>query len=131
APATASPLRRRALGVGAAILASVLIWLVGEIAGVDYTVKNPDQPEMVIGLGPVITISLGSALLGWAALALLERFAGRRATAIWIVLAVAVTVLSFVPVVTTDATGGAKVALGAMHLAVAAVLLALLPVRRP
>lgn len=129
-PATTTPsLRRRALGVAAAVLACVLIWVVGAIAGVDYTVKNPGQPEFAVGLAPVVTFSLGSALLGWAALAVLERVAGRRASIIWIVLAAVVALLSLFPVFATEATAGAKVALGAMHLAVAAVLIALFPAR--
>ncbi|WP_433527883.1 DUF6069 family protein [Micromonospora sp. CA-263727] len=126
---TTSPLRRRAAGVAAAVLASAVIWIVGAIAGVDYAVRSPGQPETVVNLGPVIVISAGSALLGWAALALLERVAGRRATGIWFALAVVVTLLSFVPLLQVDATGGAKVALGVMHLAVPAALVALLPKR--
>ncbi|MGS2615778.1 DUF6069 family protein [Micromonospora sp. LZ34] len=130
-PATtpASSLRRRALGVAAAVVACVLIWAAGAVAGVDYTVRNPGQPAMVLGPAAIITVSLGSALLGWAALAVLERLT-RRGTAIWTVLAVVVALLSLLPVIATDATGGAKVALGAMHLAVPAALIALLPARR-
>ncbi len=126
---TTSSLRRRAAGVGAAVVASAVIWLVGALAGVDYAVRSPGQPEMVVNLGPVITFSLGSGLLGWAALAVLERVAGRRATGIWFTLAVAVTLLSFVPLFQVDATGGAKLALGAMHLAVPAALITLLSKR--
>ncbi|MEV4543521.1 DUF6069 family protein [Micromonospora echinaurantiaca] len=125
----APSLRRRALGVAAAVVACVLIWAVGAIAGVDYTVRNPGQPAMELGPAAIVTVSLGSALLGWAALAVLERLT-RRGTAIWTVLAAAVALLSLFPVVATDATAGAKVALGAMHLAVAAALIALLPARR-
>ncbi|MCM0676567.1 DUF6069 family protein [Micromonospora phytophila] len=130
-PVTTVPsVRRRALGVGAAVLACALIWAVGAFSGVDYTVKNPGQPAMEIGLAPVVTVSLGAALLGWVGLVVLERFAGRRATVIWITLAVVLSLLSLLPLFGTDATTGAKVALGAMHLAVAAVLIAFLPARR-
>ncbi|MDG4797722.1 DUF6069 family protein [Micromonospora sp. WMMD1082] len=124
---TTSPLRRRALGVPAAVVACVAIWIIGALGGVNYAVRSPGQPEVVVNLFPVILFSLGSALLGWAALAVLERFAGRRATLIWIVLAVAVALLSFLPLFQVDATGGAKFALGAMHVAVPAALIALLP----
>ncbi|WBB50741.1 DUF6069 family protein [Verrucosispora sp. WMMA2044] len=126
---TATPLRRRALGVLAAVAACVAIWLVGALGGVDYAVRSPGQPEVVVNLVPVVVVSLGSALLGWAALAMLERFAGRRATTIWISLAAVVTLLSFVPLFQVDATGGAKITLGLMHLAVPAALAALLPKR--
>ncbi|MEH1058050.1 DUF6069 family protein [Micromonospora sp. CPCC 206171] len=129
-PAATTPsLRRRALGVGLTVLTCVVLWTVGAVAGVDYTVENPGQPAFVVNLGPVILFSLGSALVGWAGLVLLERFAGRRATVIWITLAVLIALLSLVPVVATEATTGAKVMLGLMHLAVAAVLIAFLPRR--
>ncbi|WP_410817905.1 DUF6069 family protein [Micromonospora sp. 050-3] len=122
-----SPLRRRALGVAAAVAAPLAIWVIGALAGVDYTVESPGQPATVIGAGAIVMIALGAALLGWAALALLERFASRVARPVWISLAIVVTVLSFVPVLSVEATGGAKLALGATHVAVAVALIALLP----
>ncbi|NYF59002.1 DUF6069 family protein [Micromonospora purpureochromogenes] len=129
-PTTTTPsLRRRALGVAVTVLTCVVLWTVGAVAGVDYTVENPGQPAFVVGVVPVIVFSLGSALVGWAGLVLLERFAGRRATVVWIALAVLIALLSLVPVVATEATTGAKVMLGTMHLAVAAVLIAFLPRR--
>ncbi|MER5334323.1 DUF6069 family protein [Micromonospora sp. NPDC002717] len=129
APTTPS-VRRRALGVGAAVLACALIWTVGAIAGVDYTVENPGQPAFTVGLAPVVVFSLVSALVGWVVLVVLERFLGRRAAVVWAVLAVVLALLSLAPVFATEATAGAKVALGAMHLAVAAALIPLLPARR-
>ncbi|WP_410809249.1 DUF6069 family protein [Micromonospora sp. 067-2] len=125
-----SPLRRRALGIVAAVVAPLVIWSIGALAGVDYTVESPGQPATVIGAGAIVMIALGAALLGWAALTLLERFATRVARPVWISLAIVVTVLSFVPLLSVEATGGAKLALGATHVAVAVALIALLPARR-
>ncbi|MEU7780883.1 DUF6069 family protein [Micromonospora parva] len=122
-----SPLRRRALGVVAAVVAPLAIWAIGALAGVDYTIESPGQPATNIGAGAIVMIALGAALLGWAALALLERFAARVARPVWISLAVVVTVLSFVPLFGVEATSGAKLALGATHVAVAVALIALLP----
>ncbi|WP_327035996.1 DUF6069 family protein [Micromonospora ureilytica] len=122
-----SPLRRRALGVAAAVVACLAIWAIGALAGVDYTVESPGQPATVIGAGAIGTVALGAALLGWAALALLERFATRVARPVWISVAIVVTVLSFFPLLSVEATGGAKLALGATHVAVAVALIALLP----
>ncbi|MGA4728316.1 DUF6069 family protein [Micromonospora taraxaci] len=124
---TTSSLRRRALGVGAAVVSCLVIWSIGALAGVDYTVESPGQPATVIGVGAIVLVSLGAALLGWATLALLERFAPRVALPIWISSAVVVTLLSFAPLLSVDATGGAKLALGATHVAVAVALIALLP----
>ncbi|WP_341715673.1 DUF6069 family protein [Micromonospora sp. FIMYZ51] len=126
---TSTSLRRRVLGVLAAVAASVAIWLVTALGGVDYAVTSPGQPEVVVNLVPVVVVSLGAALIGWAALALLERFAGHRATTIWFTLVLAATLLSFVPLVQVEATAGAKLALGAMHLAVPVALIPLLPKR--
>lgn len=126
---TAASLRRRCLGVLTAVAACAAIWLVGALGGADYAVRSPGQPEVVVNLVPVVVVSLGSALLGWVALAILERFAGARATTIWFSLVVAVTLLSFAPLLQVDATGGAKIALGVMHLAVPSALVALLPKR--
>ncbi|GGO29109.1 DUF6069 family protein [Micromonospora parathelypteridis] len=128
-PATSS-LRRRALGVVVAVVACLAIWSIGALAGVDYTVKSPGQPATDIGPGAIVVVALGAALLGWAALALLERFAARVARPVWISLAGVVTLLSFAPLAGTEATGGAKLALGATHVAVAVALIALLPARR-
>jgi hypothetical protein len=128
-PATGTSLiRRRALGVAVAVLACVLIWALGRVAGVDYTVANPGRAPMEVGLGPVVIFSLLASLVGWAALVVLERFT-RRATAIWTPLAVVVALLSLLPLAGSEADGGTKLTLGAMHLAVAAVLIALLPAR--
>ncbi|SCG67619.1 DUF6069 family protein [Micromonospora halophytica] len=129
-PATATPSpRRRALGVAAAVLTPAAIWVIGAIAGVDYTVENPGQPAFVVGFVPVLIFSLGSALVGWFGLAVLERLARRRAAVIWTTLAVALTLLSLIPVFATEATTGAKIVLSVIHLAVAAPLIALLPTR--
>ncbi|WP_433133998.1 DUF6069 family protein [Micromonospora sp. CA-240977] len=127
---TTSNLRRRALGVGVAVVASLAIWAIGALAGVDFTVESPGQPATVIGAGAIVMVSLGAALLGWATLALLERFAARVARPVWVSLAVVVTLLSFVPLLSVEATGGAKLTLAATHLAVAVPLVALLPARR-
>lgn len=124
---TTSTLRRRALAVGVAVVACLAIWSIGALVGVDYTVESPGQPATVIGAGAIFVVALGAALLGWAALALLERFAPRAARPVWISLAVAVTLLSLVPLVGVEATGGAKLTLGATHVAVAVALIALLP----
>ncbi|MBL6276284.1 hypothetical protein JMF97_08940 [Micromonospora fiedleri] len=124
---TTASLRRRSLGILAAVAACVAIWLVGAFGGADYAVRSPGQAAMVVNLVPVVVVSLAAALLGWAALALLERFTGRSATTIWFSLVVAATLLSFAPLLQVDATAGAKIALGAMHLAVPVVLVSQLP----
>ncbi|TMQ84004.1 hypothetical protein ETD83_41040 [Actinomadura soli] len=65
------------------------------------------------------------ALLGWGAMAVLERFT-RHARAIWGVLAAAVLVLSFVPIGIEEATASTRTMLTIIHIAVAVALLPLL-----
>lgn len=80
---------------------------------------------MIVGLPLVIGFTLVLALLGWGALAVLERYI-RRARTIWTMIAIAVLMLSFVPILGVEATSGTKSVLSLMHLAVAAVLIPML-----
>ncbi|MBM0279599.1 DUF6069 family protein [Micromonospora tarensis] len=57
---TTSTLRRRALGVGAAVASCLAIWSIGALAGVDYTVESPGQPATVIGAAAIVLVSLGA-----------------------------------------------------------------------
>jgi cell division protein FtsW (lipid II flippase) len=117
--------RLRALGVVAAVLAPVLIWVVAvPVLGVDLLVsdgrrQSPTQFE--VGLGAVVTVALGSALLGWGVLALLERFT-RHARTVWTVLATVLLVLSLVPLF-GPMSGATRLTLALMHLAVGAALI--------
>ncbi|MDG6109144.1 hypothetical protein Daura_21210 [Dactylosporangium aurantiacum] len=121
--ATARRRRTRALAVLGAVVATALIWVVAEpLLGNDLVVVQPGQPAQDLGLAAVAVVTLGVALLGWAALAVLERLT-RHGTLIWSVLAAVVLLLSFAPVAGVEATAGTKVTLAVMHLAVGAVLL--------
>jgi hypothetical protein len=116
--------RLRLLGVLAAIVLPTLVWLVaGPLFGADLTVQdNNDPPKVIeIGFGPIVVVSAGFALLGWAALALLERLT-RHGRLIWTGLAVALLVLSFLPLL-GPMSAGTRVALGLVHLAVGAALI--------
>ncbi|MBB6346650.1 DUF6069 family protein [Nonomuraea muscovyensis] len=118
--------RTRVLAVGGAVLAAVLVGLAAAVLGIELRVDMRNgQPPMVIGLPLVAGFALAFALLGWGALAVLERFSERAAT-IWTWLAVIVLLVSFVPILFAEATAGARTVLAAMHLAVAAVLVPLL-----
>lgn len=123
---TTSRRRVRACAVGGAVLAAVLIWLTAALLGIELKVDmRSGQPPMVIGLPLIVGFSLAFSLLGWGFLALLERFTGRART-IWTVVAVLVLLASFIPITSGEATGSAKTVLALMHIAIAAVLIALL-----
>jgi hypothetical protein len=105
---------------GAALLAwAVATWIGGGEPGLR-------QGGSVSALAVVIA-SVGAGLVAWAWLALLERLV-RRPRLVWTVTAVIVFVLSLGgPAGGTDI--GAVLALSCLHLVVAAVLIAGLPVR--
>jgi hypothetical protein len=115
--------KSRALVVGGALLATVLVWVIGEpLLGHDLVVTSPGQPAIDLGLAQIAFIALASSLLGWAALAILERIT-RHALTIWTIVAVLVFAASFLPFAGVEASGGSKVVLALTHVAVAAVLI--------
>ncbi len=117
--------RLRALGVLAAVLAPLLIWLVAvPVLGADLVVTDSSrQPptQFEVGPGAIVTFALGPALLGWGVLALLERFT-RRARTVWTALATVLLVLSFVPLL-GPMSGATRLTLALLHLAVGAALI--------
>jgi hypothetical protein len=123
---TAGRIRARALAVAATVAAAVLVWLVGEpLLGNDLVVEQPGQAPLDLSLASFVIITLGASLVGWAALALLEKITryGRR---IWTGLAVAVVLVSFLPFLSVQMSTGSAVVLGVVHLVVGAVLVPLL-----
>lgn len=119
-------LRRHAFAIGGALVATVLLWTVAHLLGVRLRVDpGHGQPLQVVGLPVVAASTLVVSLLGSATRKVLDRLTD-RAPAVWPVVAVTVLVLSLAPVAYVQASGGAKVTLGLMHVAVAAVLVPLL-----
>ncbi|WP_229073325.1 DUF6069 family protein [Actinoplanes sp. DH11] len=117
-----SKIRTRVIAIGIALVAAALIWIVATAAGAPMEVDQ-GQGVMPVGLVPVVVATVLAGLLGWGLLALLERSA--RGATIWTVIAGVVTALSFLPVLTSEATTGTRLALAAMHLAVAVALIPL------
>ncbi|WP_020575136.1 DUF6069 family protein [Actinopolymorpha alba] len=116
--------RNRALAVVGAVVAAVLVWVVGEpLLGNDMIIKADGQEPQDLGASAIIMFSLFFSLLGWALLALLERVTP-RARLIWTVVALMFLAMSFFfPLFTIEASGGTKVVLALAHVAVAAVLI--------
>ena len=115
-------LGQRALVVAVAVVATVLVWVIGEpLLGHDLVVVAPGQPVTDLGPAEIAFVALGSGLLGWVALAVLERIT-THAVLIWTIAAFVVLAVSFVPFADVDASGGSKVVLALTHVAVAAVL---------
>ncbi|GAA4097834.1 DUF6069 family protein [Nonomuraea soli] len=120
-PPLATRRRDRALAVAAATVAASIVSLLAPAP----VVVMGGQPPMTIGLPMVAGFTLVLSLLGWAALALLERFTARARTA-WTSLSVVVLALSLVPPLSATATTGAKLVLCAMHVVAGAALIPLL-----
>lgn len=116
--------RKRRLGaVFLAVLAPVLIWLVADPL-LGHPLRITDGEETFdIDVAAVVFVALLASLSGWGLLAVLERLATRRARAVWIGVAGAVLILSFVPFTGGGMDGGTRAALALMHLAVAGVLI--------
>ena len=104
-----------------ATAAAVAIWIVAIMAGADLTVSfGASQPIQKVTLINVVVAALVGSLAGWGLLALLRRFT-TNARAIWTVIAIIFGVLSLAGPMSTISSAGTKVALVAMHLAVATV----------
>jgi len=106
-----------------ATAAAVAIWIVATAARADLTVSfGPGQPIQKVTVVNVIVAALVGSLAGWGLLALLRRFT-TNARAIWTVIAIVFALFSLGGPLSTTSSTGTKVALGAMHLAVATVVI--------
>ena len=117
----------RGLVVAGAVGAALGGWLVTvPLLGVDLAVKpaggGTQTVTQTVGVGAVLATSLAAALLGWALLAVLERWTTRART-IWTAIAAVLLLLSLAGPLTGALTTPAAVALVALHLVVGAVLI--------
>jgi hypothetical protein len=112
--------RRRALGIVATLVVTLAVWLLGRLVGADYWITDAQGTVQISAL-VTTQVTLVVSLFGWGVLALLERLT-RHGTTIWTVLAAVVVVASMIPIVLVEATTPTRWALGAVHLAVGAVL---------
>lgn len=115
----------RAAAAGLAAVGAFLVWLVADpLLGVDFDVTRSGTTT-VVGPGMVILMALGAGLVGWAFLALLERFTA-KARRVWVITASVVLLLSLaMPFNSGEIATDAKVSLLLMHLVVGAVLIPL------
>lgn len=124
-PTFASGARRRAraIAVLAAVLAPAGIWLLAvPLLGYELRAPQLGGPPAEVNLPLVVVGALAPSLLGWGLLAVLERRT-RRARTIWTVIALAVLVVSFTPLLGPEIATSTRIVLALMHLAVAAVLI--------
>jgi hypothetical protein len=118
--------RFRIAAVGAAVLVNSALYLSARAAGTDFKLTDPASTQFhALVLPEIVAFTLIFALLGWSALALLERFA-RHARGIWSALAVSVLLLSYVPIALETTTVDTRIMLTLIHTAVAAALFPML-----
>lgn len=119
-------LRLHACAWGGAVLVTALLWAAAQTLHGDLRVVPGDgRPAQVLGLPLIVGVTLAVSLLASGARAVLGRLTD-RAPAFWTGSAVTVLLVSFVPVLNVEASGGARATLALMHLGVAAVLVPLL-----
>jgi hypothetical protein len=120
-------IQARTLGVAGAVLAALAVWTSAvPLLGVNLLVRPGGGTTQHVGPGSVVIASVIASLLGWTVLALLEHRTS-HARAIWTALAVVAVLLSLGAPLTAGVTTAAALTLTLMHLAVAAVLITVLP----
>lgn len=107
------------------MIAAVVVWIIASpIAGADLVAEVAGSEQDIV-LPAVILSSLVQGGIGWAVLALLERFSSRART-IWLVIALLVLIGAGVNAAVAALNTETAVWLNVMHLAVAAVLVPVL-----
>lgn len=115
-------LRRRAIAVAVAVLAALAVWALGELASSAQLAATRGPDEMTINSALVVTSALTAGLLGWAALALIQRLS-RKPRRTWLVVSTVVLVLSLGAPLGQGVDVASRMTLTLMHLVVGAVLI--------
>jgi hypothetical protein len=127
---TAPVWRTRLLAVLAAAAATALVHIAATAAGAEMEAPIPGQGVAPVTLVNAVISALAAGLLGWAARAVLDRFAPRKAVTVWLIGASLVFAVELFPPFLADATPGTKAALLVMHVVVAAIVFPVLAKRR-
>jgi hypothetical protein len=122
--------RTRLLAVLAAGAGAALVHVIATAAGAEMEAPMPGQGVAPIALANAIISGLVAGGLGWAARALLDRFAPGKAVKVWLIGASVIFAIEIFPPLLADATPGTKIALLSMHAVVAGILFPVLAKRR-
>lgn len=126
ASSTRNGWRTRAAGVAIAVAAVAAVWAVAvPLLGGHLVIRFGHSAPETIGIALVAGVSLGASLAAWALLAVLERRTANALT-LWTRIAVVVLLASLSLPITAATTVSTAVALGAMHVTVAAVMVSAL-----
>lgn len=122
---TRSAWQKRAMAIVAAIVANVIILIVGRVVNGEFPVATVGGDDQTIGFAQVIVVTVLVGLVAWGLLALLERRTA-RAKAIWTAIAVIVFVLSLLGPLGSGVNTSSKVVLACLHVGAAATIIPLM-----
>ncbi|HYH11183.1 MAG TPA: DUF6069 family protein [Thermomicrobiales bacterium] len=120
--AISEPWQVRAMAIVDAIIANVLVLIVGRVVIGDYPVATVGDDDQTIGFAQVILVTALVGLVAWGLLALLERVTA-RAAAIWTTIALVVFLLSMLGPLDGGVDTSSKVVLALMHIGAAATII--------
>ncbi len=120
------PARSAAPVLAGAVVAPVLVWSAAVVLGDADLRVAIGADQVTVGLGAVVAAAAVAGVLGWALLAVLAR-GGRRGVTVWRTAAVVVLLLSLGGPLSSGSGTATVAVLVALHVAVAAVLVPLLP----
>lgn len=117
--------RQRVLAIAGAVLATLIVYALGRVAvGQLHQPAFGSASPKALGASTVLVAAAAGALLGWLAIALLERANPVKAAGIWRVAAPVLLLVSLsAPLSGHGVSVDNRLVLVAMHLAVGAVII--------
>ncbi len=115
----------RAIAIEAALVANVLVLIIGRLVNGEFPLATVGSDDQTIGFVQVIVVTLLVGGVAWGLLALLERTTS-RAKAIWTVIAAIVFVLSLLGPRGSGANTSSTIVLMCMHVGAAASIIPLM-----
>ena len=122
-------MQARAALVAAAVISTMLVWFVAELLGLHASVTMNGTVQSISGITVAVAATF-AGLSAWLIKASLDRLL-RNPTPTWLVIAIAVGLLSLTGPLTMATSVMAAAVLVAMHLAPAAILIPGLAKTRP
>jgi hypothetical protein len=119
----------RAAVVAAAVISTMLVWLVADLLGLHASVTMNETVQSISGI-TVAVATIVASVSAWLVKASLDRVL-RNPTPAWLVIAIAVGLLSLTGPLTMATSAGAAAVLVALHLVPAAILVPGLASTRP
>ena len=115
----------RVMAVALAAVANLVILVAGRVVNGEFPLVNAGDDVQVVSLGQAVAVTLAVGLAAWGGLVVLERIAGNpRRT--WTAIALVVALISLLGPIDRGADAQSTVVLVLMHLATAAIIIAVM-----